>query len=417
MAEEGKETTYSYKAVDKTNHVVKGVLDARSEEHAIAKVKAKGLIPIQVVKGASAVGLDRDISIPGLRKRPKLTDLAIMSRQLSAMVDAGMPIIKALGIVESQMTNRMLQDAIHDVRMDVESGQSLADSMAKHDDVFPSLMVYMVKAGQEGGFLDQSLKSVANNFESDVKLKRQIKSAMAYPIVVLLIALLAVNGMIIFIVPAFSNMFKSMGGKLPALTEAMVVASKILPYVFPAFIIAIMVFMIWWRKNKNKERIRSKVDSIKLKLPVFGDLALKIALTRFTRNLSTMLKSAVPIIQALNIVGETSGNWVIEQASHRVAKSIRQGGSLGTALAQEPIFPVMVVQMVVAGEDSGATDTMLEKASEFYDSEVTATTAQLTSLLEPIMIVILGAIIGTLVIGLYLPMFTIFNQIQSSNNM
>lgn len=417
MAEEGKETTYSYKAVDKTNHVVKGVLDARSEEHAIAKVKAKGLIPIQVAKGASAVGLDRDISIPGLRKRPKLTDLAIMSRQLSTMVDAGMPIIKALGIVEGQMTNRMLRDAIHDVRMDVESGQSLADSMAKHDDVFPPLMVYMVKAGQEGGFLDQALNSVANNFESDVKLKRQIKSAMAYPIVVLVIALLAVNGMIIFIVPTFSSMFKSMGGKLPALTEAMVVASKILPYAFPAFIIAIIAFTIWWRKNKNKERIRSRVDRIKLKLPVFGDLALKIALTRFARNLSTMLKSAVPIIQALNIVGETSGNWVIEQASHRVAESIRQGGSLGTALAQEPIFPVMVVQMVAAGEDSGATDTMLEKAGEFYDSEVTAMTAQLTSLLEPIMIVILGAIIGTLVIGLYLPMFTIFNQIQSSNNM
>jgi type IV pilus assembly protein PilC len=415
--EEDKETTYSYKAVDNTDHVTKGVLDAKNQDHAIAKLKAKGLIPIEVVKGTAAVGLDRDLEIPGMKKRPKLTDLSIMARQLATMVDAGLPLIKALGIGESQATNKILKETIHETRMDVESGQSLSTALSRHDDVFPMLMIFMIKAGEEGGFLPDALISVADNFEADVKLKRQIKSAMAYPVVVLVIALIAVNAMVIFIVPVFANMFKSMGGNLPPLTQFLVFLNKITPIMLPVSIAVIIAMVVWWRKNKNKESVRKVADKLKLKMPVFGDLNLKISLTRFSRNLSTMLTSAVPIIQALSIVGETSGNWYIEEACHHVAENIRQGASLGTAMAQEDIFPTMLVQMVVAGEGSGATNVMLEKNAEFYDQEVQAMTAALTSLLEPLMIVFLGGIIGTMVVALYLPMFSIFTQIQQSNNM
>jgi type IV pilus assembly protein PilC len=418
-----KDSTYSYQAVDKSTErhgsaqVVKGVIEAKSQSHAIAKLQAKGLIPIKVVKGTGAVGLDRDITIPGMKKRPKLTDLAVMSRQLSTMVDAGLPLIKALGIVETQMSNKMLKDAIKDVRMDVEAGQSLADGLSKHEDVFPLLMIYMVKAGQEGGFLERALLSVADNFEADVKLRRQIKSAMAYPIVVLIVALIAVSAMLIFIVPTFASMFASMGGSLPPLTQFMVNLSHHMPAILGVSAVAVIVFTIWWRRNKNKDKVREVADKIKVKLPVFGELNKKIAVTRYARNLSTMMESAVPIIHALNIVGETSGNWLVEQASHRVATGLREGGDLGKTMATEPIFPVMLTQMVAAGDDSGATDVMLAKAADFYDSEVQATTAALTALLEPLMIVFLGGIIGTLVVALYLPTFSIFSQIQQSNNM
>lgn len=415
--DEDKETAWSYKAVDRTRHLVKGMVSAKSRDHAVSKVKAMGFIPIEVAEGAAAAGLDREINIPFIKKRPKLSDLAIMSRQLSTMVDAGLPLIKALGIVESQIQNKILHDALHEVRLDVEAGRTLSESMARHEDVFPRLMVYMIKAGQEGGFLDRALVNVANNFEADLKLKRQIKSAMAYPIVVLVISLIAVNGMIIFIVPTFTSMFKSMGGTLPALTQFLVDMSHVLPYALPGIIVAIILMMTWWRRHKNDEWVRSRWDSLKIRLPVFGPLVSKIALTRFCRNLSTMLRSAVPIIEALNIVGETSGNWVIETASKRVAETVRQGGSLGVAMSNEKIFPLMVTQMVAAGESSGNTDVMLGKASDFYDSEVAATTAALTSLMEPLMIVFLGGIIGTMVVALYLPMFTIYNQISSSNNL
>jgi type IV pilus assembly protein PilC len=415
--EDNKEVTYSYKAVDSNDRLVKDVLDARNQDHAIAKLKAKGLTPIEVVRGTAAVGLDRDLEIPGMKKRPKLNDLSIMSRQLSTMVDAGLPIIKCLGIVEAQVENKILRQTIHDVRMDVESGQALSEALSKHEDVFPRLMIFMIRAGEQGGFLDKALTSVADNFEADVRLRGKIKSAMAYPIVVLFIAVVAVNAMVIFIVPVFDNMFKSMGGKLPPLTQFMVLLNHITPITLPTTIVLIVAFMFWWRKNKDKEKVRKAVDKIKLKMPVFGDLNSKIALTRFCRNLSTMLASAVPIIEALNIVGETSGNWYIEDACHRVSDNIRKGARLSTSMAKEEVFPNMLVQMVAAGEDSGATDKMLDKNGEFYDQEVQSMTAQLTSLLEPLMIVFLGGIIGTMVIALYLPMFTIFNQIQQSNNM
>lgn len=280
--------------------------------------------------------------------------------------------------------------------------------MKKHE-AFPPLMVNIVRAGETGGFLEQALLSVANNYEAEVKLRGKIKSAMTYPVAVLCIAVLAVIGMLLFIVPVFKNMFDGMGGTLPAPTLFLVWLSGVMKWLAPLIVVLAIAFSVWWRRNKNKEEIRSRVDPVKLKLPVFGKVVQKIAIARFTRNFATMLGAGVPILQALDIVGETSGNWTIEAAVKDVEKSVRSGQSLSGPLSRHEVFPPMVTQMIAVGEDSGAMEQMLEKISEFYDQEVEAATEQLTAMIEPIMILFLGVIIGGMIIALYMPIFKIFD--------
>jgi type IV pilus assembly protein PilC len=250
---------------------------------------------------------------------------------------------------------------------------------------------------------------VAGNYEAEVKLRGKVKSAMSYPVVVLFIAILAVAAMLLFIVPVFQGIFAGLGGTLPLPTLVLVWLSGVLKWLAPLLIVLIAVFMWWWRKHKNDESVRSRWDPMKLKMPVFGNLMRKIAIARFTRNFGTMMGAGVPLLQALDIVGETSGNWVISQAIKDVQEAVRRGETLSGPLARHDVFPPMVVQMISVGEDAGALETMLEKISEFYDQEVEATTEQLTSLLEPLMILFIGSIIGGMVIALYMPMFKIFD--------
>jgi type IV pilus assembly protein PilC len=273
-------------------------------------------------------------------------------------------------------------------------------------------MINMVKAGEVGGFLDQVLVSVANNFEAEVKLRSTIKSAMTYPVVVFVVAILAVAGMLLFIVPVFAGMFASLGGDLPLPTKILMALSEILKVTAIPTVVVLIAFSFWWRKHKNDKAIRMRTDPLKLKLPVFGKLFQKIAVSRFTRNFGTMIHAGVPILQALDIVGETSGNLVIEKAAKAVQESVRRGESLSGPLSQHAVFPPMVVQMMAVGEDTGALDTMLGKIADFYDAEVEATTEQLTSLIEPLMIVVIGAIIGAMVIAMYMPIFGVFNLIS-----
>ena len=284
--------------------------------------------------------------------------------------------------------------------------------MAKHPKAFPPLMVNMVKAGEVGGFLDTVLESVAKNFESEVKLRAKIKSAMTYPVVVFSIALLAVTGMLLFIVPVFENMFSNLGGELPLPTKILVGMSTGLRFGAIPLIILIIVGIVLWKKNRRNIGFREKVEPLFLKAPVFGTLVQKIALSRFTRNLSSMLRAGVPILQALDIVGEVSGNIVVERGANDVRESVRRGNSLAGPLAQHPVFPPMVVQMMAVGEDTGALDSMLDKVADFYDQEVEATTDALTSLIEPLMIAVLGAIVGGMIIALYMPIFGVFDLIQ-----
>ena len=402
--------TFEYTVRDKNAKVVKGRIEAGDEAAVAARLRSMGLAAIAIDE-VSNTGLSREIKIPGMGDSIKLKDLAIMARQLATMISAGLSLLRALQILAEQTENPALAKVLGQVRSDVEVGLSFSVALTKHDSVFPPLMINMIKAGEIGGFLDQVLVSIAENFEAEVKLRGKIKSAMTYPVVVFIIAILATIGMLLFIVPIFAKMFADLGGELPGPTKVLVMMSEVLKWTGVPITIALGAFSVWWGKHKNDKNVRELTDPWKLKVPVFGSLFQKIAVSRFTRNFGTMIHAGVPILQALDIVGETSGNLIIEKAAHAVRESVRSGRSLSGPLTEHPVFPPMVVQMIAVGEDTGALDVMLEKISEFYDQEVEATTEQLTSLIEPLMIVVIGAIIGSMIIALYMPIFNIFNLI------
>lgn len=401
---------FSYTARDNSGKIVKGKIEATNEAAVVTKLRTLGVSPISVSEAGT--GINRELNLGSLSKKVGLKDLAVMSRQMATMISAGLSLIRTLGILAQQTENKELARVLAIVRSDVESGSSLSESLVKHPTVFPPLMIHLVRSGETGGFLDSALNGAADNLEADVKLRDTIKSAMTYPVIVLLIAVLAVVGMLLFIVPVFEKMFSDMGGELPLPTQFLVVLSRAMPWIAVVLIPATIAFTIWWRANKHTDRVRGFVDPLKLKLPVFGMLFKKVAVARFSRNFSTMMGAGVPILQALSIVGETSGSWVVEQALKRVQDSVRQGKSVSGPLAAEPVFPSMVVQMIAVGEDSGAMEVMLDKVAEFYEAEVETTTNALTSLIEPLMIAFIGVIIGGMIVALYLPVFSIFNEIK-----
>lgn len=404
--------TYEYAVRDRGGKVVKGRVEAPNQAAVANRLREMGLAAISISE-VSTGGLNAEINIPGFGgNKISRKDLAVMARQLATMIDAGLSLLRALSILADQTESKALAKVISQVRNDVEVGTAFSVALSKHEQVFPPLMINMVKAGEVGGFLDKTLVSVADNFEAEVKLRNKIKSAMTYPVVVFVIAVLAVIGMLLFIVPIFAHMFDTLGGQLPLPTRILVVLSNILKIGIVPAVVGLIAFMIWWGRHKNDKAIREKLDPLRLKVPVFGNLFRKIAVARFTRNFGTMIHSGVPLLQALDIVGETSGNLVVEKAAKAVQESVRKGESLAGPLAEHPIFPPMVVQMMAVGEDTGALDTMLEKVADFYDDEVEATTEQLTSLIEPLMIVVIGAIIGGMIIALYMPIFSIFSLIN-----
>jgi type IV pilus assembly protein PilC len=402
---------FAYKGRNTEGKVVKGRLEGASEGAVTSKLRTMGLTPIEISEASGGTGLQKELSIPGFEKGVGLKDLAVMSRQMATMTSSGLSLIRTLTILSEQTENKTLGRILMDVQADVEAGYSLSAAMAKHPKHFPPLMISLVRAGETGGFLESTLESIAENFESDVKLRATIKSALTYPVAVLIIAFVAVIGMLIFIVPVFEGMFAGFGGDLPVPTAILVVMSKNMFWAVPLMAVLIIAFAVWWRNNKNNESVRKVVDPLKLKLPVFGDLFKKVAIARFTRNFSTMMGAGVPILQSLSIVGETAGNWVIEDALRKVQDSVRVGKSVAAPLAAEPIFPAMVTQMIAVGEDSGALETMLEKIADFYDDEVQSTAEALTALIEPLMIAVIGAVIGGMIVALYMPVFSIFDQI------
>ena len=406
----GSARTYEYAVRDRSGKMVKGRIEASNEAAVANRLKTMGMAPLSISE-VQNTGLNRDISIPGMGEKITLKDLAVMARQMATMISAGLSLLRTLSILAQQTENKALAKVLATVRNDVETGTSLSAAIGRHKDTFPPLMINIIKAGEVGGFLEQALLSVAANYESEVKLRAQIKSAMTYPVMVFIMAILAVVGMLLFIVPVFEQMFTDLGGELPAPTKVLVFLSGVMKWLAPVLLVVSIVFSVWWRKHKNDDAVRSKKDPLFLKIPIFGPLFQKVAIARFTRNFGTMLGAGVPILQALDIVGETSGNWVIEVAVKDVQDNVRTGQSLSAPLAKHPVFPPMVVQMIATGEDSGAMEIMLEKISDFYDEEVTSTTEQLTSLIEPLMIGILGTVIGGMIIALYMPIFSIFELV------
>jgi type IV pilus assembly protein PilC len=405
---------YAYTGRDATGKIVKGKLEGSSESAVVARMRTMGLSPVAIAEDAGGTGLSRELSIPGLQRKVKTKDLAIASRQIATMIAAGLSLLRTLTIIAEQTENKRLAKAFDAVRSDVETGSSFSDSIARRPEIFPPLMINLVRAGEIGGFLEGSLESIAVNYESEVKLNGKIKSAMTYPVIVLIIAPIAVAAMLIFIVPVFSAMFKQLGAQLPLPTEFLVVLSNGMVYIGPITIAIIIAFTFWWQRNKNTLRVRKFVDPLRLKIPVFGLLMKKVAIARLTRNLAMMMAAGVPILRSLSIVGAVANNWVVEQALNNVGESVRQGRSIAEPLAKEPIFPSMVTQMIAVGEDSGALEVMLHKVSEFYDQEVEAMTEQLTALIEPIMIAVIGVLVGGMIVALYMPIFDIYSHISSS---
>jgi type IV pilus assembly protein PilC len=403
--------TYEYKVRDRAGAVKTGKLDAESPSQVATKLKQMGYAPVSITEANS--GFQKELKIPGFGKpKVKLKDLAVFSRQFATMINSGLSLLRALNILTEQTENKELARVLGEVRNDIETGNALSASMSKHPDVFPPLMVNMTRAGEVGGFLDSVMLQIANNYEAEVKLRGKVKAAMTYPVVVFCIAILAVVGMLLFIVPTFAGLFKTLGGTLPLPTRVLVTLSQGLKVGIIPLIILLIVARVVWRRVRHDRRVRDFVDPLKLKVPVFGDLFRKIALTRFARNLGTMMSSGVPILQSLDIVAETTGNVVLERATRAVQESVRTGESLSRPLTEHPVFPPMVVQMMAVGEDTGALDTMLHKIAEFYDQEVEATTESLTALIEPLMIAFLGGIVGSMIVALYMPIFKIFDLIK-----
>jgi type IV pilus assembly protein PilC len=385
-------TAYQYSVRDRSGKLVTGSITAESEALVVQRLKAMGYAPLSIT--TAHAGMKKDLKIPGFGGKVKLKDLSIMARQFATMINAGLSLLRALTILTEQTENKVLASVLGTVRNEVEAGSALSAALAKHPRVFPPLL------------------QVADNYEAEVKLKSKIKSAMTYPIVVLCIAIVAVFAMLLFVVPVFAKMFQQLGGKLPLPTQILVDISHGLNVFLPVVVIVVVGSTVTWSRIKLLPQTRNFIDPLKLKLPVFGSLFKKVAISRFSRNLGTMMRSGVPILQSLDIVADTTGNIVLARAVRDIQKSIREGESLTAPLANHAVFPPMVAQMMAVGEDTGALDNMLVKIAEFYDQEIEATTESLTALLEPLMIAFLGGIVGSMIVALYMPIFKIFTLIS-----
>lgn len=403
---------YSYLARNVKGRTERGSIAAESKAMVMSTLQVRGLSPISISEGAATPTIVQTVKLPQFRKRVTSKDLAIMTRQMATMVTAGLPLSRAISILEGQTENKVLAESLTDVRLDLQAGMTFSAALNRRSEIYPVLMTSLVEAGEAGGFLDKSLSSVAKTFENEAKLHTSIKSAMTYPVAVLFMAIVGVFAMLIFIVPIFEKMFAQLGGELPAPTQFLVTLSPIAAWSAPFVLILGFVFAQWWSRNKNVMWVRKIVDPLKLKLPIFGALNKKIALSRFARTFSSMIGSGVPILQALTVIGKTSGNVVIEEAVARVQESVRLGTTVSQQMANEKVFPNMITQMISIGEYSGSLEIMLAKVADAFDQEIEATTDQLTSLIEPVMIAFIGLVIGGMVVTLYLPIFSIYNVIK-----
>ncbi|GAA3223924.1 type II secretion system F family protein [Dactylosporangium siamense] len=405
--------TYDYQSIDQAGKRGKGKIEASNELVAAQLLRQQGLTPLAITSADSL--MKRDIAIPGLGDRTTLKDLSVFSRQFATMTQSGMSLLRSLAVLEEQAQKPSLKKAVGEVRLDIEGGTSLSGALGKHPKVFPTLMVAMIRAGETGGFLDSALDRIATNFEKDAHLRGKIKSALTYPVIVLVFTVVMISAVLIFIVPIFEKMFKQLGGELPLPTRIIVNASHTLYWLGPLVIGLIVVVTVTLRKAAAANpAVRLALDKLKLRLPVFGPLFTKIALSRFSRNLGTLLGVGVPVLQALDVVGATTGNAVISNAMADLQNAVREGQPMSSQLGSHKIFPSMVVQMVEVGEESGQISQMLEKVADFYDREVDSAADALTASIEPIMVLVMGGVVGGMIICLYLPMFSIYQNIQSN---
>ena len=401
--------SYAYKVKDRSGQLANGIMDADNVAAVVAKLRQMGYTVINIQEKTAG---QKSKGIALFKKKVKSKDITVFSRQFATMINSGLSLTKSLSILSEQTGNPALAEVISSLQKDVEAGQALSEAMIRHPEVFSSLFVNMVRAGETGGVLDEVLLRVAEHYEKDMALKAKIKSAMAYPIIMFIMSMLIVFAMITFIVPVFVNMFSTLGGELPLPTKILVVMSDGIRRFWYLLILAVLGLRFAIKNYKKTPQGKFFFDRLKLKLPVFGELNTKLAVARFTRTFGTLVASGVPILQGLEIVSEAANNEVISRSVKEARASIKEGETIAKPLGNSKIFPPMVVQMISVGEETGALDAMLQKIADFYDQEVAAMVESLTSLIEPLMIAVMGVVISGIIISLYLPMFKLITLIQ-----
>ena len=399
--------TFTYEAKTRTGEVRTGTMEADDEATVGQRLRQQQLQPVKVAKKGFS------FNFGGGGGSVTTKDLVIFTRQFSTMIDAGLPLVQCLDILGSQIENPAFARVLRTVKNDVEGGLTFSDSLAKHPRIFDHLFCNLVRAGEIGGILDTILQRLAAYIEKNAKLVRQVKSALTYPLGVMFIAVAVIAVMMIFVIPTFETMFKEFGGELPALTQTVINASHF--FVNNVFLlvggtVGSLYGFAYWKRTPNGTRV---IDRLLLQFPVIGGVMRKIAVARFTRTLGTLLSSGVPILDAMEIVAKSSGNYIIEQGIMTARAKIAEGKNMADPLAETQVFPSMVVQMIAVGEQTGALDTMLNKIADFYEEEVDVAVSAMTSLLEPIMMVFIGGSVGTMIIAMYLPIFTMAGNVKA----
>jgi type IV pilus assembly protein PilC len=400
---------FVWEARGRTGDVRKGMMEADNEAAVLARLRSQNLNPTKVKKR----GFNLDQFQLGSGVEPK--DLVKFIRQFATMIDAGLPLVQCLDILGNQEPNRFFAAALRDIKNTVEQGATFSDALRKHPKIFDELFTNLVQAGEVGGILDTILNRLAVYIEKNVKLRRQVRGALSYPIAVILIMIVVMVVLLSFVIPAFEGMFAEFGAKdaLPALTKYVIAASKGFVTYLPLIVIGIIGLVVGGTYFYRNKRGKKLVHKVILKLPILGPVLQKIAVARFTRTLGTLLASGVPILDALDIVAKTAGNVVVEEGLLYTRARISEGKNMAEPLTEIAVFPGMVVQMVAVGEQTGALDTMLNKIADFYEDEVDVAVASLTSLLEPLLMVLVGAMVGTVLIAMYLPIFDLAGKIKA----
>jgi type IV pilus assembly protein PilC len=403
-------STYAFKAVDLSGIPARGQVEAESKQVVTDQLRERGLIVLDIAE--EKTGLTSDDLFDRF-KRVKGYDLTVMTRQLATMVSSGMSLLRAFYVLEEATENKKLAEILADIRRDIEAGLSLSDGLRKHPDTFNDLFVAMAETGEAAGMLEETLERVADQLEKSESLRRQIRAAMAYPIMLTSFALVVMLALVAFLIPVFEDIFKDFGGDLPAITKFSVMLSHLVTDRWYLLIGGTTAAVIAFKRWKKSSWGRPQWDRMKLKVPMkIGDVVQKVALARWSRTFSGLVHAGVPMLHAIEITGRTAGNAVLEQAMTDVQESVMRGGTIAEPLRKSPAFPAMVAHMVAVGEETGNLDGMLSKVADFYEDEVAASVKALTSILEPVMIVVVGSMVGFIIISMYMPMFKVYDNIR-----
>jgi len=399
---------FVWEAVTKKDEKKKGEMEAVDE------ITVRGLLRRQGFKSIEVNRKPKDLLeyLPFLQEKVKEKNVVVFCRIFSTMINAGLPLIQCLDLLSQQEQNKTFSKIIRSIKEDIEGGTSLTNALKKYPNIFDELFVNLIAAGEAGGILDVILERLSNYMEKAMKLKARVKSAMTYPAAVLVISVAVVALLLLKVIPVFKKMFEGMGGQLPGPTMVLITASEFMQKYFFVLVAVVVVIYIAFVRFYKTDKGRWMIDGLILKSPVFGPLLKKVAVAKFSRTLSTMMSSGVPILEGLNIVSKTSGNVIIEDALMKTRQSISEGRTIAEPLSETGLFPPMVVQMISVGEATGALDSMLAKIAAFYDDEVDAAVDAMTALLEPIMMVFLGGIVGGMIIAMYLPIFKLASVVS-----